>query len=209
MDASSSSPHVSIIHATDADIPFIMSVERLPGYATLVGSYDSDEHQRRIAAPNTTYLLCRLGAEPVGFAVIRLDDDGMGNAQLHRIAMAPTGLGHGTQFLLLICSLIFALPDVGRLWLDLLPSNAHAKRVYRKIGFIEEGKMRSALRLSDGRREDLVLMSLLREQWQADIVSHVPLSLYDEGYVRVRPGCVKNCAMCWSDFSMIQYLCSW
>lgn len=33
--------------------------------------------------------------------------------------------------------------------------------------FLEEGVMRRALRLTDGRREDLVLMSMLREQWPA------------------------------------------
>ncbi|MCJ9719224.1 GNAT family N-acetyltransferase [Agrobacterium sp. SHOUNA12C] len=171
MDACVSQLPLSIAHATEADIPFIMSVERLPGYAALVGSYDAAEHHRRLAAPNTNYLLCRLGAEPVGFAVVRLDDDDMGNAQLHRIAMAATGLGHGTAFLHQICRLVFSIYDVARFWLDLLPSNAHAKAVYSKIGFLQEGTMRGALRVSDGSRHDLLLMSLLRDQWQANIGS--------------------------------------
>jgi RimJ/RimL family protein N-acetyltransferase len=147
MDTSPSAQPLSIIPATEADIPFIMSVERTLGYAALIGSFNADEHRRRIETTNTNYLLCHLGAEPVGFAVVRLDDDGMGNAQLHRIAMAQTGLGHGSAFLRQICRLVFALHDVGRLWLDLLPSNVHAKDVYRRIGFIQEGTMRQALRL--------------------------------------------------------------
>lgn len=163
MDIAVARPALSIRHAGKADIPFIMSVERIPGYSDLVGSYDEAEHNRRLDAPNTTYLLCCLEAEPVGFAVVRLDDDGMGNAQLHRIAMAPAGLGHGSTFLRKICSLVFALPGVGRLWLDLLPSNTHAQGVYRKVGFVEEGTMRRALRLGNGSREDLLLMSLLRD----------------------------------------------
>ncbi|MDH7803240.1 MULTISPECIES: GNAT family N-acetyltransferase [unclassified Rhizobium] len=167
MNTPPSTRSLSIIPATEADIPFIMSVERIPGYAALVGSYDADEHRRRIETANTNYLLCHLGTEPVGFAVVRLDDDGMGNAQLHRIAMAPTGLGHGSAFLRQICRMIFTFHDVGRFWLDLLPSNVHAKDVYRRIGFIQEGTMRRALRLKNGNREDLVLMSLLREEWSA------------------------------------------
>jgi RimJ/RimL family protein N-acetyltransferase len=167
MDHSITKPHLSIRPATEADIPFIMSVERLPGYPALVGSYDASEHRRRFASVNSTYLLCLLGEDPVGFAVVRLDDDGMGNAQLHRIAMAQSGLGRGASFLREIGNMVFAIPDVGRLWLDLLPSNTVAKRTYRKVGFIEEGTMRSSLRLSDGRREDLLLMSLVREQWRA------------------------------------------
>ncbi len=103
MDTSPSAQPLSIIPATEADIPFIMSVERTLGYAALIGSFNADEHRRRFETTNTNYLLCHLGAEPVGFAVVRLDDDGMGNAQLHRIAMAQTGLGHGSAFLRQIC----------------------------------------------------------------------------------------------------------
>ncbi|MBB4405737.1 ribosomal-protein-alanine N-acetyltransferase [compost metagenome] len=166
MDTPPSTRSLSIIPATEADIPFIMSVERIPGYAALVGSYDADEHRRRIETANTNYFLCRLGTEPLGFAVVRLDDDGMGNAQLHRIAMARTGLGHGSAFLRQICRAVFAFQDIGRFWLDLLPSNVRARNVYQRIGFIQEGTMRQALRLKDGSREDLVLMSLLREEWR-------------------------------------------
>lgn len=75
------------------------------------------------------------------------------------------GLGHGSAFLRQICRMVFDLHDVGRFWLDLLPSNVHVKDVYRRIGFIQEGTMRRALRLKNGNREDLVLMSLLREEW--------------------------------------------
>ncbi|MBM7047226.1 MULTISPECIES: GNAT family N-acetyltransferase [Rhizobium] len=151
--------------ANIADIPFIMSVERSPGYQALVGHYDADEHRRRLVAPNCTYLLCRVEGQPVGFAVIRRDDDGMGTAQLHRIAVSPPGTGYGTTFLQTICQWVFAEHDVERLWLDLLPSNVRARHVYNKLGFVEEGIMRSALRLADASRIDLVLMALLREQW--------------------------------------------
>ena len=174
MDVTAIKHSVSARPASETDIPFIMSVERIPGYSALVGSFDAVEHRRRFHEPNTTYFICVRGAEPIGFAVVRLDGDGMGNAQLHRIAMAPSGLGYGTAFLNEICRTTFALPGVGRLWLDLLPSNAHAKRVYAKAGFVEEGTMRFALRLSDGSRNDLVLMSLLREDWECFAQSTSP-----------------------------------
>jgi hypothetical protein len=49
---------------------------------------------------------------------------------------------------------------------------ARAKAVYSTIGFLQEGTMRGALRMSNGSRHDLLLISLLRDQWQANIGSH-------------------------------------
>jgi RimJ/RimL family protein N-acetyltransferase len=155
---------LTLTRASNADIPSIMAIEREPGYPALVGSYEADEHHRRMAVPTCTYLLARCGEETVGFAVIRRDDDGMGTAQLHRIAVSPPGQGHGSEFLREICHWVFAAHDIDRLWLDLLPTNLRAARLYEAMGFVREGVMRSSLRVSDG-RQDLVLMSLLREDW--------------------------------------------
>ncbi len=115
-------PVLTLAQASDADIPLIMEIERSPGYPALVGSYYADEHYRRMAAPTCTYLLARSNGEPVGFAVIRRDDDGMGTAQLHRIAVSPPGQGHGAAFLREICRWVFEEHDIDRLWLDLLAS---------------------------------------------------------------------------------------
>jgi RimJ/RimL family protein N-acetyltransferase len=165
MDNSISRSSISVVPATEDDIPFIMSVERTLGYPALVGCYDAAEHRRRFSLPNNRYLLCVINGRSAGFAAVRRDEDGMGNVQIHRIAVATAGIGHGAAFLWEICNTTFAAPEIGRLWLDLLPSNARAKHVYLKIGFVEEGTMRAALRLPSGRREDLLLMSILREQW--------------------------------------------
>jgi RimJ/RimL family protein N-acetyltransferase len=151
--------------ANAADIPFIMSIERSPGYPALVGSYDATEHRRRMEAPTCTYFLCRNAGELVGFAVIRRDDDGMGTVQLHRIAVSPPGNGYGSAFLRKICGWVFSEHGFDRLWLDVLPSNVHAARLYGKLGFVREGVMRAALRVPGG-RQDLILMSLLREDWE-------------------------------------------
>lgn len=151
--------------AAAADIAFIMSIERSPGYPALVGCYEATEHLRRMVAPTCTYLLGRNAGEVVGFAVIRRDDDGMGTAQLHRIAVSPPGNGYGLAFLREICRWVFAEHDIDRLWLDLLPSNVRAARLYEALGFVKEGVMRASLRLGEG-RQDLILMSLLRQDWE-------------------------------------------
>lgn len=158
-------PLFTIKLGSAADLPLIMEIERRPGYAALVGCYEANEHIRRMAAPTCTYLLGCTVDEVVGFAVIRRDDDGMGTAQLHRIAVWPPESGFGSAFMRAVCRWIFAEHDVDRLWLDVLASNTRAEGVYQKFGFVREGVMRSSLRVTGG-RQDLVLMALLREDWE-------------------------------------------
>ncbi|MUZ64272.1 GNAT family N-acetyltransferase [Agrobacterium vitis] len=155
---------LTIRPATPDDIDFVMRVERLPGYPERVGTYSVQEHKSRMADPNCRYLIGMCEAKHVGFAVLR-PDDGMGNVVIRRLAVEQSGSGIGSAFVLRLCTNVFADPTIGRLVLDVLPSNAIARRVYTKLGFVEEGLMRNALRYPDGRRADLLLMALLRDDW--------------------------------------------
>lgn len=148
--------------ATPEDLPFIMATERLPGHAPRVGSFARAEHLRRMALPATRYMVFEAEGEALGFAVLRHDEDGMGTVQLHRLAVARPNRGHGRQFLRALCAEVFASPQTGRFWLDVLADNAAARHLYAGAGFVEEGVMRGALRLPDGGRRDLVLMAMLR-----------------------------------------------
>ncbi len=157
--------NVSIRAATRNDIQAIMEIEQQPGYAERVGSYDEETHAHKMGLPDHRYIVAQIDGTICGFAVLRQPDDGKGIANLNRIAVRSASQGVGTPFIVQLINLIFSDQDVERLWLDVLPSNDIARHVYTKIGFVEEGLMRSALRYPDGRRTDLVLMSLLRNEW--------------------------------------------
>ena len=158
--------NLTIRRAAADDINFIMTIERQPGYAERVGVYDEKEHARKLEAVGCFYYIAVNGDKPVGFAVLRQNDDGMGVVQLNRIAVHPEDRGIGTEFVRRIAREVFADQDNDRLWLDVLPSNLNARHIYSKVGFVEEGLMRGALRYPDGRRKDLILMSLLRTDWE-------------------------------------------
>ncbi|WP_180900277.1 GNAT family N-acetyltransferase [Martelella soudanensis] len=159
--------NLAIRRATADDIGFIMTVERQPGYAERVGAYDAEAHAKKLGTTGCRYYIAVFGDKPVGFAVLRQNDDGMGVVNLNRIAVHPEDRGIGTEFVRCIAGEVFADLDNDRLWLDVLPSNLSARHLYSKVGFVEEGLMRSALRYPDGRRMDLILMSLLRTDWEA------------------------------------------
>lgn len=159
--------HLAIRQAFADDIDFIMTVERQPGYAERIGVFDQETHARKLKAAGCSYYIAVQRGKSVGFAVLRQNDDGMGVINLNRIAVHPEDSGIGTAFVQCIAREVFANLDNDRLWLDVLPSNLNARHIYAKVGFVEEGLMRSALRYPDGRRKDLILMSLLRSDWEA------------------------------------------
>jgi len=149
--------------AGPGDIPYILSVEAIPGHAERVGRFSAAEHRAKMESGAYLYVVAETAEGPAGFAVMRPGEAGSGTMCLHRIAVARTGTGVGSRFVAALCERAFADPEIDRLWLDVLPANAAARHVYARVGFREEGLMRKALRRPDGRREDLILMAMLRE----------------------------------------------
>jgi RimJ/RimL family protein N-acetyltransferase len=74
--------------------------------------------------------------------------------------------GHGTDALRAICDFGFGQLRLERIWLEVYAPNLRAQRSYEKAGFVLEGTLRNA-HFSDGRHWDVLLFSLLREEWAA------------------------------------------
>jgi len=74
--------------------------------------------------------------------------------------------GYGTDALRAICDFGFGQLRLERIELDVYELNRRARRSYEKAGFVAEGTLRHAV-FSDGHFHDLVRMSLLRDEWEA------------------------------------------
>ncbi len=74
------------------------------------------------------------------------------------------GKGYGTEALRLILRFAFTEINLNRVALNVFDYNARAIRSYEKAGFKHEGRARGAL-LRDGKRSDLIYMSILRDEW--------------------------------------------
>lgn len=79
---------------------------------------------------------------------------------------ADTGKGHGTDMLLALLAFAFGSLRLERVWLDVYDFNERAKRVYERVGFVEEGRLRHAF-FHDGAHHDAFRMSILRDEWAA------------------------------------------
>ena len=154
--------------ASPDDLPAIMAIERMPGFERQVGRSEEAEHHAMMASPTFAYRLgVGAGGAVEAFAILRGLGDPHRNLYLKRVAVVRPGEGLGTAFLSLVVGEAFARLGAERFYLDCFADNARAQAAYAKFGFTREGTLRKAYRLPDGTRKDLVLMALLKSEWEA------------------------------------------
>lgn len=158
---------VTLRPATEADIPFVMATERMPGFERTVGRWEEAAHRAEIANPASAYFIGEREGEPAGFAIVLSLDEPAGNVLLKRIAVAAPDRGIGRALLAQVIDWVFARPQSHRFWLTVAPHNERARHLYRSLGFQQEGMLREAHINPQGERISSVLMSLLRPEWQA------------------------------------------
>ena len=73
--------------------------------------------------------------------------------------------GYGTDASRVTIRYGFQELNLHRIWLDVFGYNDRAQALYLRLGFTEEGRLREHLE-RDGRRHDVILMGLLRREWE-------------------------------------------
>jgi ribosomal protein S18 acetylase RimI-like enzyme len=154
--------------ATLADIGAVMAIERSPDYERYVARSEEDEHRAMLSSPSHAYRVAvGQSGDIEAFAILRGPGDPHANLYLKRIAVASPGQGLGTTFLGLVLEEAFGPLGAERFHLDCFADNVRAQRSYEKLGFTRDGVLRKAYRLTDGARADLVMMAILKTEWEA------------------------------------------
>lgn len=154
--------------ASSADIPFLMSTERQPGYDRLVGRFTEQEHRANLADNTAAYQIAvNDDGIGLGFVFFRTLDDVHNNLYIKRVIVASPDQGTGTAMMRLALNWAFSETGAQRIWLTHLPENLRARALYTKLGFQHEGVLRHAYGRLDGTRGDLMQMSLLKPEWDA------------------------------------------
>ncbi|MGC8874793.1 MAG: GNAT family N-acetyltransferase [Chloroflexia bacterium] len=76
------------------------------------------------------------------------------------------GQGYGTDAVRTLLRFAFEELNLNRVQLHVFAFNERARRCYIRCGFVEEGRQRQA-HYTEGRYHDVILMSILRAEWDA------------------------------------------
>jgi len=76
------------------------------------------------------------------------------------------GKGYGRDALNVLLDWSFRIQNFRRIWLETLASNERAVHSYQAVGFRVEGRLRQH-EYHDGAYEDVLVMGILREEWEA------------------------------------------
>ena len=151
--------------ATGADIPVIMTIERLDGYKGFVGRWEREQHAAEIKNPASKYLVARENDEIVAFAILQGLAAPNRSIRLKRIIARNPERGTGSTFLRSVLDVCFNELAAHRVDLFCHLNNERARRVYANIGFTEEGILRDLHRNPDGSFRSMRLMSILEAEW--------------------------------------------
>jgi predicted RNase H-like nuclease/RimJ/RimL family protein N-acetyltransferase len=157
---------VAIREATEADLPFLMEAERAEHAHGFIGESTEEEHLARLSDSQTAVLIITAGSDdPAGFVILGDLADPDGNVEVVRFVVTRPGEGIGGPALALAIDHAFTWPLPHRVWLDVVPENARARRLYADLGFVQEGQQRESWIGADGTRVSLLILSVLRHEW--------------------------------------------
>ena len=122
--------------------------------------------ERMLSNPKARYyILCSAEIDFIG--IVRTDEIDYINRSIRvggDILPEYQGQGYGTRMFKLLRKYCFDYLNMNRMWLLVLGTNEIAIRLYRKAGFVEEGRQRQAI-YRDGRYIDYIMMSLLKSEY--------------------------------------------
>ena len=151
---------IALRPARPGDLSYILTLEKQFADLGFVGSDSAELHERRMADPDSAYLVIERDRQPLGFVILCSLNLPNRSIELKRIVVSEPGSGFGREALRLTVRIAFEQLSAHRLWLDVFSDNDRARRA---VGFIEEGTLRECVR-HDGRFRSLVVMSILENE---------------------------------------------
>ena len=168
MSATKAASHgVSLHEALETDLDWIVNFEEAAENGGFVSGDNATRHRRQMTDPSCLYLIAKRGEDPIGYVILRGLLGAEPVVELKRVVVGQTDAGHGQGVMGLVMHKVFREFNAQRLWLDVIDDNARAQHVYRKLGFVEEGRMRQAVKRR-GEWRDLVLFGMLASEYARD-----------------------------------------
>lgn len=125
------------------------------------------EHHRT-AQDEAFFVIADAADRPIGHAALYRIDRAAGTAEFGILLgdRSVWGKGIGSRITRFMIEYGFDALDLRRIFLEVVETNPRAMRVYEKLGFVVEGRLRQH-QVRDGRPVDVIVMGLLRADYRA------------------------------------------
>ncbi|MGB0564179.1 MAG: GNAT family N-acetyltransferase [Spirulinaceae cyanobacterium] len=149
------------------DLDFVCQAERDPANCAFILQWSRAEHTAALSDPNVTHQIIERSADavPVGYTILAGLTNPNRCLELKRLVVTEKGQGYGKQALRHLQQQAFEQYHAHRLQLDVKTFNQRAYGLYRKVGLVEEGRLRDCI-LTETGFESLVIMSILASEYE-------------------------------------------
>ena len=157
-----------------SDLDFVISVETDPRNLPFITPWERTQHEGAVRFPDFRHFIVEAGGpgERSGFVILQGCRNAQRSVELKRIVLQEKRQGVGRACIRLLKQMAFRDLKAHRFWLDVKALNTPALALYRSEGFVEEGRLREAVRVvinGEAAYDSLIVMSLLDREYQARV----------------------------------------
>jgi diamine N-acetyltransferase len=157
-----------------SDLDWVVSVENDAANRPFITPWERTQHEGAIRIPDIRHFIVE--AEPdaprAGFVILQGLRNPHRSIELKRLVIQAKGFGQGRACVRLLKRMAFTELHAHRFWLDVKALNTRAQHLYASEGFVEEGRLRESVRVSEGEGDgydSLIVMSMLDREYDARV----------------------------------------
>jgi diamine N-acetyltransferase len=153
-----------------SDLDYVSQVEQDQTNMPFITPWDRTQHEGAVRIPDFRHFIVETGhdAQRLGFVILQGCRNPQRSVELKRIVLQRKGQGLGRACVRRLKAMAFDELRAHRFWLDVKSLNQRAHALYLSEGFVEEGRLREAVRSADG-YDTLVVMSMLDREHAARV----------------------------------------
>ena len=157
-----------------SDLEFVQTIETDPQNLPFITPWERTQHEGAVRFPDFRHFIVEAGEDwaSAGFVILQGCRSPHQSVELKRIVLQPKGQGLGRACVRLLKQMAFRDLHAHRFWLDVKALNVRAQTLYASEGFVEEGRLRESLKLSEG-YESLIVMGMLDREYEARIAQGI------------------------------------
>lgn len=168
MNPSSTAAGVRLRPTTQADLDFVLALERDPQNLPFITPWERVQHDAAVRFPEFRHFIVENEAgQACGFLIFLGCQNPHQSVELKRMVVRDKSQGIGRAAVRLAKKLAFEELHAHRFWLDIKQSNTRAQGFCTSEGFCVEGVLRESVKLDSGFYDSLVVMAMLRQDFDA------------------------------------------